>query len=89
MALRAEVVYLVGPDVPNQGGQRGRVGQVAVMEEKAGVAPAGMNVHTVYPLGVERGRPSLYPVHRISLVEQKLRQVAAILAGGAGYECHS
>ena len=41
-------------------------------------------VEVIDPGGVEAARPALDAMHGVALVQQKLRQVAAVLAGDAG-----
>src|SRR5690606_7099228 len=41
-------------------------------------------IQMLYTSGVERRRAPLHPMHDITLVEQQLRQIGAVLAGDSG-----
>jgi len=84
VALRAEVVDLVGLEVVDEVGHLARVGEVAVMEEHPGAGDVGVDVDVVDPAGVEGGRAPDDAVDLVSFGEEELGEVRAILAGDAG-----
>ncbi len=84
MALGAQVVYLVGPHVPQHLVKGAGVVQVAVVEEHADARLVGVPVYVVYPAGIERGRTADDAVHLVSLVQEEFRQIGSVLARNAG-----
>jgi hypothetical protein len=86
VALRAEVVDLVGLHLLHDADEVGRVRQVTVVQDEALVLHMRVFVDVVHALGVEQRRPPLDAVNLVALVEQELGQVAAVLAGDAGDE---
>ena len=62
----------------------GRVGHVAVMQDQAPVRLVRILVQVVDAIGVEQRRAALDAVHLVAFVEQKFREVGAVLAGNAG-----
>jgi hypothetical protein len=85
--LGAEVVHLVGPQLPQQVDQGDAVGEVGVVEYEGAAGLVRVLVDVVDPLGVERGGAAHHPVHGVALVQQQLGEVRAVLAGDAGDEC--
>lgn len=57
------------------------------MQDEALVFDVRVFVDVVYALSVERRRTALDAVHLVTLAEQKLGEVAAVVAGDAGDEC--
>jgi hypothetical protein len=86
VALRAEVVHLVGLDLLHHVDEARRIGEIAVVEHEAAVAGVRILVEVVDPVGVDERRPALDAVDDVSLVEQELGEVGAVLAGDAGDE---
>ena len=84
VALRAEVVDLVGLGFLHDADQIAGVGEVAVVQLEAGVFDVRVLVDVVHPLGVEQAGAALDAVHDIAFFEQEFGQVAAVLAGDAG-----
>ena len=84
MALRAEVVDLVGLDVTQEIDERRGVCQIAVVQEQAPALDMRVLVDPVEPLGVEARRAADDPVHLVALAEQQLGEVGAVLACDAG-----
>ena len=83
VALGGEIVELIGPDLLDDVGQAGRIRHVAVMQhEPPGFARLAVE-QMIDPRRVEQRGPPLDAVDDIALFEQKLRQVAAVLAGDA------
>src|SRR5689334_5358943 len=84
MALRSEVVYLVGLRDLHHPGQRHRIRHVAVMQDQAPAVDVGVLIEVVDTLGVEKRRAALDAVHLVTLLEQELGEISAILARDAG-----
>ena len=87
MRLRAEVVDLVRFNLRENAGEVAGVGQIAVVHREAVSGFVGILVDVIHPRGVEDRDAPLDAVHLIALFEEKLREVAAVLAGYAGDEC--
>jgi hypothetical protein len=79
MALRREIVDLVGLRLLDQADQVGRVGQVAVVQEEPGLVLVRIDVEMVHPTGIERGGTPLHSVHHVTLGQQERRQISAVL----------
>jgi hypothetical protein len=91
VALGAEVVNLVGIDSFEHPPQTGAVGQVAVVQGEPWAAEMGIVVKMIYPVGVEEARPPHQAVNLITLREQELGKIGAVLPGDAGDQrtlCH-
>ena len=86
MALRAEVVDLVGLELVEQLHHLHRVGEVAVVQEEPHAVHVGIAVEVVDPAGVEGRGPPDDAVHLVALFEQQLREIGAVLARDAGDE---
>ena len=86
VALRPEVVDLVGLHLLNDAGQVAGVGQVAVMQLEAGVVHMRVLVDVVNALRVERAGPALDAVDRVAFFQQEFGKIRAVLAGDAGDE---
>ena len=82
--LGAEVVDLVGVDLPDQVDQRDAVVEVPVVQEQVPVAVVRVLEDGVQALGVEAGRAAHDAVHVVALLEQQLGEVRAVLPGDAG-----
>ena len=79
VALRAEVVDLVGPDRAHQLVQHRAVGEIA--EDELDVAEDVVDAR-----GVERARAADHPVDLVALLEQDLGEIRAVLARDPGDE---
>ena len=84
VALRAQVVDLVGLDVVDEVRELPAVRQVAVMEEQPGAGGVGVDIDVVEPLRVEGGGAADDPVDLVPLRHQELHEVRSVLAGDAG-----
>ena len=84
MALRAEVVDLIGLHLLNDPLQVAAVAQVAVVQRQAWIQLVRILIEVINPGGVEAAGPALNAMHGVALLQQQLRQVAAVLAGDAG-----
>jgi hypothetical protein len=84
MALSAEVVDLIRLHLLDDPDQVGAVGEIAVVEGEPGrlslLTPlVRVLVEVIDPAGVEAARAPLDAVHLVALLQQQLRQVAAVL----------
>lgn len=84
MALRAQVVDLIGLCFLHDAHQVAGVAQVAVMQLEAGILYVLVLVDVVYALGVKGAGSALDAVHGIAFFQQEFGQVAAVLTGNAG-----
>ena len=84
MALRRQIVDLVGPGLLDQADQVGGIREVAVVQEEPGRVLVRVAVQMIDPAGVERRGAPLDPVHHVALLEQQRRQIGAVLPGHPG-----
>ncbi len=69
MTLRGEIVDFVGLNLEQQPGERSGIGQIAVVQEKAGVAELRIGPDGIQPAAVEGARAPDDPMHLIALAE--------------------
>src|SRR5690349_10200084 len=81
MALGAEIVDLVGPDLLNDPTQIGGVGQVAVVQAKPDILLMWILVKVINARRIEGGRPPLQPMNEIAFREEQFGKVGAVLSG--------
>ena len=86
MALGCQVVYFVGLDLLNDTHEVCRIRKISVMENETKIFLMGILVQMIDSLGVEKRRASFDAVHFISLCQQQLRQIGAVLSGNPGYQ---
>ena len=90
MALRREVVNLVGLHLRDDAYQRGGVGQIAPVKRKEAfpvhVADPFVKIEVLDAPGVERGAAADYAVDLISFGEKEFGEKRAVLARYAGYK---
>ena len=86
VALRGQVVDLVGLHLLHDADQVAAVGQVAVVQDEAPVGFVRVLVQVVDAARVEARRAALDAVHLVALGEQEFGQIGAVLAGHAGNE---
>jgi len=79
VALRAEVVDLVGLDRAHQLVEHGAVPEIAVEE-------LDLAVEMIDARAVERARTAHHAVHVVALLEQDLGEIRSVLTGDAGDE---
>ena len=84
MALGCQVVDLVGLHLLDHVDQAAGIGHIAVVQEKTAVGNVRVFVEMVDAFGVEQRAAALDAVHLVSLGEQELGKVGAILSGDAG-----
>ena len=87
MALGAQVVNLIRPDLLEEVGKLSGNGEVAVVEVDPRLRVMEILVEVVDPFRVEGAGPADEAVDLIALAEQEFRQVGAVLAGDAGNQC--
>ena len=87
MRLRPEIVDFVRLDFLQKAAQVAGIGEVSVVEEERGPDNVGVLVEMVYAARVEGARTADEPVNFVSLVQQKLRQIGAVLSRDACDEC--
>src|SRR6202171_5396525 len=84
--LRREVIHLVGVDGANQGHQASAVGEIAIVQEQSCARFVWVNVEMVDPRRVERRSSTDKPVDFVSLAQQQLGEIGAVLSGDPSYE---
>src|SRR4051812_23957229 len=84
MALRPEVVDLVGLQLIEQPAQRHRVGEIGVMVEQAYALLVRIAIKVINARRVEARRTPDNAVDLVALSEQELSEVGAVLARDAG-----
>jgi hypothetical protein len=84
VALRRQIVDLVGPGLLDQADQVGGVGQIAVMQKEPRLVLVRIDIQVIDPPGVERRGTALDPVHHVALLEQERREIGAVLPGHSG-----
>ena len=83
MALRAQIVNLVGLAVVNDPRQVGGISQIAVVQDQPAVIDMRVLVKVINPLRVKAGTAALDPVDHVSFRQKQLGQVRTILACNA------
>jgi hypothetical protein len=86
VALRAQVVDLVGRHGVQQVDQPDAVMQVAVVKEQPTAGVVRILVDAVDSLRIERRGPPDQAVDVVSLRQQQFGEVGAVLAGDAGHQ---
>ena len=84
VALRREVVELVGLRLLDHARQARGIRHVAVVQDEAAIADVRVLVEVIDAVGVEERRPALDAVDDVALAEQQLGEVGAVLPGDAG-----
>ena len=84
VALRGEVVDLVGLDLLDHADQVRGVGEVAVVQVQPGARDVRVLVEVVDAVGVEQRRAALDAVHLVALAHQQFGEVGAVLPCNAG-----
>jgi hypothetical protein len=84
MALRGEVVDLVGLRLLDDAQQGERIGHVAVVQDEAAIGIVRILVEMIDALRIDERGAALDAVHDVALAEQELGEVGAVLAGDAG-----
>ena len=84
VALRAEVVDLVGPHVVEERGERTPVGEIGVVKKESGAGLVEVLIDVIEPIGVKARGAAFETVDLVAFGEQELGQVGAVLTGAAG-----
>ena len=82
--LSREIVDLVGLRLLHDANDVGGVGHIAVMQVEGNALLVRIVIEVVDARGVERGRSAFHAVNSITLGEQQLGQISAVLTGRAG-----
>lgn len=83
MALRAEVIDLIGLNFFDEAAHIARVGQVAVVQEEPFPRFMRILVDVVDSSGIKARRPTDNTVYLVILCQKKFGEVGAVLAGDA------
>ena len=86
MALRGQIINLVGPGLLYDANQAAGVGHVPIMDDKIPVRDMRVLVEMIDALGIDQGGAALDAVHLIALFEQKLGEIGAVLTGDTRYQ---
>ena len=87
MALRREIVDLVRLCLLHDADEVRGVRQVTVVEVETRLALVRVDVQVIDAAGIERRGATLDAMNLVTLAEQKLREVGAILTSDACDEC--
>src|SRR5579863_1381048 len=87
MAHGAEVINLIGFCFLNDADQVGTVGEIPIMQMKMDILFMRILVEMIHAIGIKKRTPSLNAVNLVSLIEQELTEVSAILARYARNQC--
>ena len=87
MALRRQVVDLIGLHFLDDTNQAVGIGHIAIVEKKTAVGNVRVFVQMVDALRVQQRAAALDAVYFVSLGEKEFGEVGAILTGDAGDEC--
>ena len=87
MTLGGQVVDLLGPYPFDNADQTGGIGQVTVVQKEIDVLLVHIPNQMVDSAGIEHRSAASHPVHFVSLFQQQLRKVGAVLAGDTGDQC--
>ncbi len=87
VALRREVVDLVGDHALHDARDARRIGQIAVMQEKLLARFMRITIQMIDAVRVEERTAALDAMHLIALRHQQLGQVRPVLPGDAGDQC--
>ena len=87
MALGRQIVHLIGLHLLQNTNQVGGIRKITIMKDKPPVGFVGSLVKMINTICIKQRGPSLDPMNLISLIQQKLRQISAVLSGYPGYQC--
>jgi hypothetical protein len=79
-----EAARRLGVTRPNLSRIRTHTAEVGVMEKEAVAGLVEILVDVIEPVGVEAGGAAFQAVDLVTLGEEKLRQIGAVLTGAAG-----
>jgi hypothetical protein len=84
--LGGEIVDFVGLDFSEQTSERAGVGQIAIMQEEAGMAEVRVGIDGVEAAGVKGAGATNDAVNFVSFTEEQLSEVGAVLSSDSGDE---
>jgi hypothetical protein len=84
VTLRAEVVDLIGLNPSQQIRERGSIVEISVMEMHVIVGCVSVFIDAVEALSIQRAGPTYDSVNLVTLGEEQLGEIRAILTGDAG-----
>jgi hypothetical protein len=84
VALGCEIVNFVGSHSPDNAEQAGGICHITVMQEKPAAGHVRIFVQVVDAFGIQQRAAALDAVDLVSLGQEKLRKVGAILASDSG-----
>jgi len=87
MALRTEVVDLVGLYLLDDTYQVGGVGQVTIVQEEPAGTVMRALVEMIDPVSIERRCAALDTVNFVTFPQEKLGEVGTVLSGDSRNEC--
>ena len=79
MALRGEIVDFIRLDLLNQPDQIGGIGEIAVVQKEMDVLRMKIAVQVLDPSAVERRRAPPQAVNDVTLLQEKLGEIRAVL----------
>jgi hypothetical protein len=91
VALRGQIVDFVGLHLLNDVHQAGRVCHIAVVQNEVAILFVWILIQMVNTIGIEQRSAALDTVNIVTLVQEKLGEISAILAGDTGNQstfCH-
>ena len=83
MGLSCQVVYFIRLYFADNAGQIGTIDQVAVVELERLALGVWIFIDMIYPVCIEQRSPTFYAMNFITLFQQELGKVRAILASEA------
>ena len=84
MALGGQVIDFVRLDIVDQMAELPGVAQIPIMQKKPGPCFMGVHVQVVNAPGIEGAGPAHQAMHFITLGQEELGQIAAVLSGNPG-----
>src|SRR5918992_77497 len=88
MALRCEVIDLVGLHILHDADQISRIRQITVVQNEITLRLVGILVQMIHPVGVKTRGAALDPMDLIALLQQKLGKIGPILSSYPGDQCY-
>ena len=88
VALCGEIVNFVRLNLLDDANEVRRIGEVAIMQEKANAGLMRVMIQMIDTIGVDQRRPPLHAMHDIVFGKEKLGEERAVLPGDAGDQGH-
>jgi hypothetical protein len=89
LALSGEIVDFRRLHFLDDANEIGRIRHVTVVQEKPDAGTVRILVQMIDARGVEGGRTAFDAVHDVTLAEQQLSQIRAVLPGRSGNQCNT